>query len=94
MGPVLDEVIGPDMVRPARPQPDTGTVSEPETAPLGLLPGDFQPLPSPNALDPLRVDTPVIRTIWTEEKVPHIVAPTVNTAQQGIASGELACGRN
>ncbi len=60
MGPVLDEVVGPDMVGPARPQPDTGAVIEPETAPLGLLPGDLQPLPPPDPLDPLGVDPPAL----------------------------------
>jgi hypothetical protein len=60
MGPVLNEIVGPDMVRPARPQPDAGAISEPETAPLGLLPGDLQPLPSPYALDPLGIDPPTL----------------------------------
>ena len=60
MGPVLDEVVRPDMVGPARLQPDAGAVSEPETAPLGLLPGDLQPLPPPDPLDPLGVDPPAL----------------------------------
>ena len=67
MGPVLDEVVGPDMVGPARLRPDAGAVIEPETAPLGLLPGDLQPLPPPalraippGSLDPLSIDRPAL----------------------------------
>ena len=36
MDPVLDQIVGPNMVRPARPQPDTGAVIEPETASFGF----------------------------------------------------------
>jgi len=50
MGPGLDEVVGPDMVPPTRPEPDTGPVIEPQPAPLGLLRWDLQPLASPDAL--------------------------------------------
>jgi SAM-dependent methyltransferase len=37
MGAVLDEVVGPDVVRPLRPEPDVGAVIEPETALLCLF---------------------------------------------------------
>jgi hypothetical protein len=36
MDPVIDEIVGPDMARPARPQPDTRAVVGPETAPFGF----------------------------------------------------------
>ena len=39
-------------------QPDAGAVVQPQTAPFGLLPGHFQPLAPPQALDPLVVDLP------------------------------------
>ena len=39
VGPVMHEVIGPDMVRPLGAQPDAGSVDEPEPAPLRLLAG-------------------------------------------------------
>jgi hypothetical protein len=58
MRPVLDEVIGPDVVAMLRPQPDAGSVREPEPSSFGLLPGDLQPLASPDPLDPLVVDEP------------------------------------
>ncbi len=58
VGSGLDEVIGPDMVPPARPQADARSVIEPEPAAPGLLGRNLQPLPSPNALNPLVVHIP------------------------------------
>src|SRR4051812_12552069 len=40
------------------PQPDARSVRQPEPSAFGLLPGDLQPLASPNPLDPLIVDEP------------------------------------
>ena len=56
--PVLDEVVGPDVVAMLGPQPDARSVRQPEPSAFGLLPGDLQPLASPNPLDPLVVDEP------------------------------------
>ena len=56
--PVLDEVVGPDVVVMLGPQPDARSVRQPEPSAFGLLPGDLQPLASPNPLDPLVVDEP------------------------------------
>lgn len=36
MNPILDEIVGPDMDRPTRRQPDTRAVIELEMAPLGF----------------------------------------------------------
>ena len=52
---IHDEVIGPDVIGPARPQTDAGSVVEPQPAPFRLLLWDLQPLPPPDALDPLGV---------------------------------------
>src|SRR4051812_33130581 len=41
VGAVLDEVVGPDMVRVLRPQPQARAVAQPEPALLGLLPRDL-----------------------------------------------------
>ena len=43
------------MIGPARPQTDAGSVVEPQPAPFRLLLWDLQPLPPPDALDPLGV---------------------------------------
>src|SRR5215207_9381007 len=56
--PVLDEVVGPDVVAMLGPQPDARSIRQPEPSAFGLLPGDLQPLASPNPLDPLVVDEP------------------------------------
>src|SRR4051794_34157371 len=40
------------------PQPDARSVRQPEPSAFGLLPGDLQPLASPDPLDPLVVDEP------------------------------------
>jgi hypothetical protein len=61
VGPVLDEIVGPDVVRVLRPQPGAGSVVEPETALLGLPGRNFEPLPSPEPLDPLAVHHPASR---------------------------------
>ena len=46
------------MVEMRRPQPDARAVGEPQTAFLGLLLWDLQPLPLPDPLDPLEVHRP------------------------------------
>ena len=58
MGAVLDEVVRPDVVGMRRPQTNAGAICEPEAAPFGLLLGHFQPLASPDALDPRVTDQP------------------------------------
>src|SRR4029077_14861870 len=55
---VLDEVVRPDVVTVLGPQPNARSVGQPEPAALGLFVGDFEPLASPDALDPLVVDRP------------------------------------
>src|ERR671912_2609987 len=58
MGAILHKVIAPDVVRLFGSQPDTGSVVEPQTPSLGLFGRHFQPLPSPDPLDPLVIDDP------------------------------------
>ncbi len=58
MGAVLDEVVGPDVVRVFGPQPQARAVRQPEPAPLGLLGRDLEPLAPPDPLHPLVVDHP------------------------------------
>ena len=56
--PVLDEVVGPDVVRTFWSQTDTGAAGQPQPSPLGLLGGHLQPLAPPDALHPLGVHQP------------------------------------
>jgi hypothetical protein len=58
MGAVLDKVVGPDMIAVLWPQPNAQSIRQPEPAAFGLPMGDFQPLASPDPLDPLVVDYP------------------------------------
>ena len=58
VGAVSNEVIGPDMVGPLRPQTDARAVVEPQTTAFRLFAGDFQPLTSPDPLDTLLVHRP------------------------------------
>ena len=58
MGSGLDKVVGPDVVGVLRPQTDARAVAKPEPPLLGLLGRHLQPLPSPDALDPLQVHHP------------------------------------
>src|SRR6478609_2640420 len=58
MSALLEEVVGPDVVGALGPQPDAGSVIQPQPGALGLPGGDLQPLASPDALDPLVVDQP------------------------------------
>ena len=55
------EVVGPDVVRALRTQPDARAVVEPEAAPLRLPCRNLQPLPSPDPLDPLEIHRPAGR---------------------------------
>ena len=57
---VLDKVIGPDVVGTLWPQTDARSVGEPETAPLRLLPWNFQPFPPPDPIDALDTNVPTI----------------------------------
>src|SRR5262249_36879264 len=55
---VLDKIVGPDVVWPLRSAPDARSVTQPQAAALGLSGGDFQPLASPDPLNPLVIDQP------------------------------------
>ena len=56
--PVLDKVVGPDMIWVFRSKPNARAVVQPQTAAFRLLVRHFQPLPSPDALNPLDVHDP------------------------------------
>ena len=58
MRAILDEVVGPDMVRPLGAKTDAGSVREPKPAALGLFGGNFQPLAPPDPFDPFVVHDP------------------------------------
>ena len=77
--PVLDEVVGPDVVRPLRPQPDAGSVIEPKPALLRLFPWHLQPLAPPDPLDPLLVHGPA--RLVQERRDPAVAVAAVGRRQ-------------
>ena len=58
VGSVLDKVIGPDVIGVLGPQPDAGSVIEPEPPAFGLLWWNLEPLSPPDPLHPLVVHHP------------------------------------
>src|SRR4051812_12336148 len=60
VGAMLDEVIGPDVVGPLRPQSQARAVVEPEARPLWLASGNLEPLSPPDPFDLLHVHRPTL----------------------------------
>ena len=58
MGAVLHEVIGPDMVAPARAQTNARPIVEPQSPAFGLFRGHFQPLAPPDPPNTFDVHVP------------------------------------
>lgn len=58
MGLCLDKIVAPDMIAVLRPQPDAGSVIQPEPASRPLFPGHFQPLAAPDPLNAITADLP------------------------------------
>ena len=79
VGAVHDEIIGPHMVRPFSSEADAGSVVEPQTAPFGVLVGDLQPLPLPDALNPLGIHMPAFGS--QERRDPAIAIAAILTGQ-------------
>jgi len=70
MGALLEEVVGSDVIGALGPQPDAGSVIQPEPGALRLRGGDLQPLASaiavaailPDQLDDIGGQARFIRT--------------------------------
>ena len=60
LGPILHEVVRPDVVGPLGPQPYTRPVVEPQTASFGLLLRHFKPFPAPDPPHALDVHPPAL----------------------------------
>ena len=58
MGPILDEVVRPDMIGPARPKTDARSVIQPQTAAFRLFLGHLQPLSPPDPFNATNADLP------------------------------------
>lgn len=88
VGPALDKVVGPDVVRTLRPQTDARPVIEPEAAFLWLLLWDLQPLPPPDPFDPLHVDDPACLTQKGRD-APIAVAPVLRGERDDVGGKRL-----
>ena len=58
MGPVLNEVVRPDMIGPTGPEANAGAIIKPEPTPFRLFLWHFQPLTSPDAFHSANPDLP------------------------------------
>ena len=85
-GAVLDEVVGPDVVRAPRPEPDAGPVVQPRPAPLGLPARHLEPLAAPDPLHPFRVHPPAGRPEQGGD--PAVAVPPVQARQPHDRGGQ------
>src|SRR5215217_6420336 len=58
MRAIFEEIVRPDVIGSLWPQTDAGAVGQPKTPTFGLLVWDFQPLASPDALNPAIANHP------------------------------------
>ncbi|KTR08327.1 hypothetical protein NS365_01255 [Aureimonas ureilytica] len=87
VGSVLHEVVGPKVVRMFGPQPNSGTVIQPEPSTLGLLGWHLQTLTVPDALDTLFVYHPT--GIPQQDRDLQVPVATVPTRQFDEVGREL-----
>jgi hypothetical protein len=78
-GPILDEVVGPHLVRPFRPQADARSIGQPEAVPPRLARRHLEPLPPPDPLDPLAVGPPA--GLAEQRRDPTVAVPAVAPGQ-------------
>jgi hypothetical protein len=86
MGPILHEVIAPDVIGPFGSQPDAGSVRKPQTPSLGLFGRHLEPLPPPDPLDPPVVDNPAGGRAQEFCDPPVAVASILTGKHDGIGS--------
>ena len=85
MGPVLNQVMGPEMVPVGRSQANAGPVIQPGPAAFRLFPQDFQPVAPPFALHPLAADMPAVS--WKKP----VNAPVAATPVTGGQANDRPC---
>jgi hypothetical protein len=79
IGSVVNKVIRPDMIAVLWPQPQAGSVIQPEPPFLGLFHRYFQPLTSPQAFNALVSDLPA--GISQQSRNPAISISTILSHQ-------------
>ena len=104
MRALLNEVIGPDMMPPAWPKPDAGTVVEPEPTTLGLLRRHLQPFLAPDPRHALGIHMPALGskqgrdpaiavTTKLTGKIDDRFGEPLNALSRSTSSGTLATCR-
>lgn len=91
---VLDEVVRPDVTGPLRPQAHARAVVEPEASPLRLSGWDFEPLPPPDALDPLHVDRPAVTPEQGRDPAVAVASILQSQGDDGGCQGGLVFGHH
>ena len=86
MGLRLDKIVAPDMIAVLRPQPDAGSVIQPEPASRLLFPGHFQPLATPDPLNAITADLPP--RLGQQRRDPTIAITPIPRRQRDNRSGQ------
>jgi hypothetical protein len=73
---------------------DTGSIIQPETITLGLLFGDLEPLPSPDAINALEVHTPAFRAQKSAYAPIAIAAISRRQVDDGLGQRVLIIANN
>ena len=81
MSPGLHKVVAPDVVPIGGPQPNAGTIVEPQPSPPWLFLRHFQSFPTPQSFDPFMVHEPPL--LLKHNRNPPIPIPTVLRCQLG-----------
>jgi hypothetical protein len=77
---VRHKVVASDMVWPLGPQPDAGTIAQPQPAALGHFVRQFQSLLAPDALDALVVYAPTL----TMQQTGHLAVAVTAILQRQL----------
>ena len=60
LSPMMDEVVGPDVIDMLRPEADARSIVKPQPTPLWLFHGNLEPLTTLQGLDPIVVQLPAV----------------------------------
>ena len=85
-GAILDEVVGPHMVRPLRTKPDARAVRQPQPAPFRLLHWNLQPLAPPDAGHPRHAHVPA--RLVQQSRDPTIAVAAIGACQRDDIGGQ------
>jgi len=91
---VLDEIVRPDMALVHRPQPDAGTIIQPETAAFRLFHWNLEPFTPPDAIDALLIHMPAVSPQQGRDPAVAIPAKPLCQGDDGRCQHILVVARN